>query len=280
MLPFQGAPLPGTQAGVAQVFVTPAPTMAPGCPWDCLIDETVPTMGRSNEDDALYEIFYTNPLNCCGTIVEIGAEDGVRDSASYFFEKGMNWTTIIIEADPILHAQMADQRTSRKTRAVNGAFCENGPYLYFDEGTHLFQSPADEDFASELMGEFEVGSATTRVNCINLEHILAGIDHINVMIVRVKGDPWAAVKTFDWEAVMVDIWVILAEARTGLSHNSTRDALKLHGYVPAAWDIKLWCDIPETCSPNEVWLRKGFNPVHKNLLGHRGLRGSNEHHLV
>ena len=44
-----------------------APGLTEGeCPWQCLINETVATMGRSNEDDAIYELFYTNPLNCCG----------------------------------------------------------------------------------------------------------------------------------------------------------------------------------------------------------------------
>jgi hypothetical protein len=269
MLPHQ-AP----QAGAVAIYGTAPPTSAPGCPWDCLINETVPTKGISNEDDALYEIFYTNPLNCCGTIVEVGAGDGETSSVSYFFEKGMNWTSILTEADRQSYEKISDVRNSQKSRAINGAFCAKGPFLYYDEASRTFRSPEEEDFTSEEMGTFDVTSATPKVNCINLNNILAGIDHVNVMVVRVKGDPWAAVRTFGWDNTRVDIWVLLVEERQGLSHNAMRDALLMHDYVPAAWDIKLWCEVPERCKQNEVWLRKNFHPLHQPLLGQFGLRGS------
>lgn len=248
----------------------------PGCPWDCLIDETVPTRGRSNEDDALYEIFYSNPLNCCGTIVEVGAGDGLQFSTSYFFEKGMNWTAHLIEADPLEYGRIADNRSGEKVKTVNGAFCNESPYLYFDEESRTFQSASKGDHASELMSyDFEVTNSTKTVNCIRLDSELANIDHVNVLIIRVKGDPWAVIRTMNWN-IRVDIWVILMEVKTGVTLDTIRATLRLHDYVPAAWDIKLWCETPTNCMENEVWLRKNFNPIHNPLLQeHRGLRGVN-----
>ncbi len=246
-----------------------------GCPWDCLIDETVATKGRSNEDDALYEIFYTNPLNCCGTIVEVGAGDGVQYSTSFFFEKGMNWTTYLVEADPLEYEKIGKNRSGKKVIATNGAFCKEGPYLFFDEESRTFQGiTPEDDHSSELMSkDLDVTNSTSKVDCIRLDTVLAGIDHVNVMIIRAKGDPWAVIRTMDWN-VRVDIWVILMEQKEGVTHDIARAALKLHDYVPAAWDIKLWCDTPTQCMENEVWLRKNFNPMHKPLLqDHRGLRG-------
>mmetsp|Transcript_9682 Transcript_9682/g.21837 ORF Transcript_9682/g.21837 Transcript_9682/m.21837 type:complete len:280 (-) Transcript_9682:69-908(-) len=258
-------------------------TVTPGCPWDCLIDENVDTMGRSNEDDALYEIFYTNPLNCCGTIVEIGAEDGLENSTSYFFENGMNWTTILTEADPVKYAQIGDNRNGKKVKAINGAFCKEGPFLYFDEESRTFRSVAEDDYASERMSQdFEVSSSTSTVNCIRLDNILADVGHVNAMIIRVKGDPWSVLRTMDWD-VQVDIWVILMEETEDVMHDTVRAALKLHDYIPAAWDIKLWCDAPgPDCMQNEVWLRKNFNPLHSPLFTSqsRGLRGSNGNLLI
>ncbi len=246
----------------------------PGCPWECLIDETVPTKGRSNEDDALYEIFYTNPLNCCGTIVEVGAEDGMQFSTSYFFERGMNWTAHLIEADPLSYAQIDDNRSGGKVSATNGAFCNEAPFLYFDEESRTFQSVTKGDHSSEILtyDSFEITKTTTKVNCIRLDSELANIDHVNVMIIRVKGDPWAVIRTMNWN-IGVDIWVILMEENKTL--DTVRATLKLHDYVPASWDIKLWCETPANCMENEVWLRKNFNPIHNPLLlDHRGLRGS------
>jgi hypothetical protein len=70
--------------------------------------------------------------------------------------------------------------------------------------------------------------------------------------------------------VRVDIWVILMEEKLGVKTLDTvRATLKLHDYVPASWDIKLWCDTPANCMENEVWLRKNFNPIQDR----RGLRG-------
>lgn len=264
-----GGPVEGTLAPTAAAA-------ALGCPWDCLIDENVGTQGRSNEDDAIYEVFYTNPLNCCGTIVEVGAGDGLEFSTSYFFEMGMNWTTILTEADPLAYAQIGNNRNGTKVQAINGAFCQETSFLQFDEGNRTFQSPLSDDHSSEVLlkgdAKFEVTNTTTKVDCIRLDALLtdAGIDHVNVMIVHVKGDPWAAVRTMDWN-VQVDIWVVLMASGEGQLHETIRSALKLHDYVPAAWDIKLWCDTPSNCMENEVWLRKNFHPLHQP----RGfLRGS------
>jgi hypothetical protein len=248
----------------------------PECPWECMIDETVPTKGRSNEDDAIYEIFYTNPLNCCGTIVEIGAGNGEDNSPSYFFEYGMNWTAILTEADPTSFDELTRLRTGDKAALRHGAFCQEGSQIYFDQNTKLFQTETMSDYSSELMSTtaFPVDDSTAKVDCIRLDtDILVGLDHVNVMIIRVKGDPWAVIRTMDWE-VTVDIWVILMEDRPGMLHNTLRAALKLHDYVPASWEIKLWCETPANCMQNEVWLRKSFSALPKPLMGgSSGLRG-------
>ena len=251
----------------------------PGCPWECVIDETVPTMGRSNEDDALYEIFYTNPLNCCGTIVEIGAGNGKQHSSSYFFEYGMNWTSVLTEADPSAFAQIADERTGKKAKLLNGAFCQEAPHVYYDEALKSFQSASSpSEYTSEVThNDFQVSSSTTKVDCIRLDSdVLSGLDHVNVMVIKVDGDPWAVVRTMNWD-VKVDIWVIKMDDKEGMLHDTLRAALKLHDYVPAAWDIKLWCETPANCVNNEVWLRKSFHPLPQPLLEMGGnLRGSLE----
>jgi len=289
-VPLQADQVIPPEQGVPPLFTDPAliygstlsPTAAPGhpagCQWACLINETVTTRGRSNEDDALYELFYTNPLNCCGTIVEIGAETGLEHSTSYFFENGMNWTAILTEADPLSYAQIAEHRTGKKMKSINGAFCKEGPFLYYDFESRKFQSSRvqgneAEEYASELLDpSLERTASVLRVDCIRLDHILAGIDHINVMVIRVKGDPWAALRTMDW-SIVVDIWVIqMDDGQNDYLHDTIRTALKLHDYVPAVWDIKLWCETPTNCMKNEVWLRKQFNPMNKPLLGH--LRGT------
>jgi len=117
-----------------------------------------------------------------------------------------------------------------------------------------------------------------QVECIRLDtHILAGINHVDVMVIRVKNDPWAVMRTMDW-SVTVDIWILLVEDKENMHHDALRASLRSHDYVPAAWDIKLWCDTPASCMQNEVWLRKNFNPLPLPMMGmgmQGGLRGSN-----
>ncbi|EJK75815.1 hypothetical protein THAOC_02453, partial [Thalassiosira oceanica] len=272
MLPMTGPNDPNAP----QVTVVEPPK--PACPWTCQIDENVPTRGESNEDDALYEIFYTNPLNCCGTIVEIGAGNGFQHSVSYFFEQGMNWTAYLTEADPQLHGQMISNRPRNKGFIRKGAYCKDGPELFFDEESRTFKSQTSGDFTSEKMGDFVVELETPTVPCIRLDRdVVAGLDHVNVFIINVPGDPWAVIRTMDWD-VMVDIWVLRMDDGSNVYHDTARASLRLHDYVPAAWDIKLWCDTPspDDCKENEVWLRKGFNPIHKEYLSMNRhlLRGS------
>lgn len=260
-------------ASDAQPGFTMAPSLIkqPECPWSCIIDENVPTHGRSNQDDAIYEIFYSNPLNCCGTIVEIGAGNGVDGSASYFFEYGMNWTSILTEADPKNYSELVKNRNGEKARTMNGAFCKDGPYALYDESSGLFKS-VDNDIISEAVS-MDVSEKTQNVPCMRLDKdVLAGVNHVNVMMVHVTGDPWAVISTMDWN-VSVDIWVLELDETGGKSHATLRAALKIHGYVHAKWDIKLWCDAPNSCMQNEVWLREGFNPISKQIL-QAGLRGS------
>jgi len=266
--------LTGDTKAIAASDAQPGFTMAPSlmkqpeCPWSCVINENTPTHGQSNQDDAIYEIFYSNPLNCCGTIVEIGAGNGIEGSGSYFFEYGMNWTAILTEADPTKYNGLVQNRT--EARKVHGAYCKDGPYVLYDQETSLFK-PVGDDIISEAVS-MDVPDTAQNVPCIRLDRdVLAGVKHVNVMMVHVTGDPWPVLSTMDWN-VSVDIWVLELDETGGMSHETLRASLQLHGYVRAKWDIKLWCDAPNSCMQNEVWLREGFNPISKQML--QGLRGS------
>ena len=61
-----------------------------------------------------------NTILHTGTIVELGVVDGLEHSTSYFFEKGMNWTTILTEADPISYELISENRVGEKVKAMIG----------------------------------------------------------------------------------------------------------------------------------------------------------------
>ena len=55
-------------------------------PWLCIPKSNVPYRSQSNEDKAIVEQLYGGQPKCNGTIVEIGALDGVQYNNSWYFE--------------------------------------------------------------------------------------------------------------------------------------------------------------------------------------------------
>eukprot|EP00592_Proboscia_alata_P017812 CAMPEP_0194394922 /NCGR_PEP_ID=MMETSP0174-20130528/124126_1 /TAXON_ID=216777 /ORGANISM="Proboscia alata, Strain PI-D3" /LENGTH=1903 /DNA_ID=CAMNT_0039190781 /DNA_START=60 /DNA_END=5771 /DNA_ORIENTATION=- len=102
----------------------------------CQIFDNVGFLGRSNEDEALMEVYYTNPLKCGGTIVEVGTGDGLTFSTSYYFEKAVGWRTLLIEADPIKFSALVRNRPN--AIKANFAFCDSTSQAleYYDGAFH------------------------------------------------------------------------------------------------------------------------------------------------
>merc|ERR1712176_505271 len=48
--------------------------------------EETPYSGMSGQDEAIYELFYSNPIKSCGTVVEITDGHGLDKSPSLFFQ--------------------------------------------------------------------------------------------------------------------------------------------------------------------------------------------------
>ena len=98
-------------------------------PHKCVLDESTGFHSVSNEDEVVYEVFYSNPHKCCRVVMEIGAGDGIRYSTSPYFEEALNWRPLLIESNPDLLDQL---KTNRPNAAVeHGGFCESD-YTVFD----------------------------------------------------------------------------------------------------------------------------------------------------
>ena len=251
----------------------------------CTVDERDEYFkGPSHEDEAVYEIFYTNPVKCCGVVVEVGAGDGVTESSSHFFDKAMGWRSVLYEAHPVKFNEMKENRPDAVN--INGAFCEAGiPKLIYDD--RGFHTQVDGAVVSEALTSNvdSTGGPKQEVLCVKMGQDFAnlGITRVDVMIIRVNGDPLSVIMDgFDW-TLRVDIWVIVMDNmprdnNAYITRDQTlRNALMSNEYVPAEWDIKRWCALDKKrCLSNEVFLRKGFNPapelVEDRLSGQWGRR--------
>jgi hypothetical protein len=247
--------------------VNPVPLVVPhnqifleGCnPLDCSLNEAADFHSISNEDESIYEIFYTNPIKCCRVIVEVGAGDGNRFSFSHFFEQGLNWRSLLIEANPDVYQELKANRPNATT--IYGAFCESD-HLGYSNGAFSSLGGSVE-ISSEAHSPPKAGTELKEIPCLSMEAVFAenGITKVDVMVVRLQGDALAYIRAMDW-TVRVDIWVILLHGATKADRDElVRKVLKGNEYVQAEWDIKRWCSENETCLNNEVFLRKGFNPL-------------------
>ena len=68
--------------------------------------------GRSKEDKFIYENLFYNVKN--KTYIEIGACDGIMTSNTLFFEKELNWSGILIEANSYQYVKLKKNRPNNK----------------------------------------------------------------------------------------------------------------------------------------------------------------------
>jgi FkbM family methyltransferase len=62
------------------------------------------------EDQMIYNKFYALKHKCKGIVLEIGGMDRLKFSNSWFFQYGLHWDAILVEANPTLYDQMVKNR--------------------------------------------------------------------------------------------------------------------------------------------------------------------------
>lgn len=87
----------------------------------CALRET-----RSSDDLTLLPLLLAASGNRPGTFVEIGANIGTTGSQTWLLEKCFGWSGVLIEADPIMFAQLERAPRSHLTRKVHSAVCDEG----------------------------------------------------------------------------------------------------------------------------------------------------------
>jgi len=191
--------------------------------------------------------------------VEVGVGDGVKYSFSKFFEDALKWKSLLIEANPQIFQELQENRPD--SNKLHGAFCE-GSHLHYSDGSFSSLNGSVE-ISSELHSPVKSGQNYTDVPCLQMDRVFSerGITKVDIMVVRLQGDALAFIQAMDW-TVRVDIWVILMHGATRPERdNVVRHVLNRNEYVQAEWDIKRWCEENGLCLNNEIFLRKGFNPL-------------------
>jgi FkbM family methyltransferase len=226
----------------------------------CQIQPEWKFYSQSREDVFVHDYF-------CGqtglTFVEIGAFDGVVFSNTKFLEDSLNWSGVLIEAQPESAAKLKQNRVGPRVKTYASAICKEGvDYLTFLGPA----SPVSGDINSmnpTFKSTWHPGDTNTyKVPCKPISSIIAdaGVSHIDFFSLDVEGAELKVLETFDWN-VTVTLWVVELDGGNKEKDEAVRALLRSHGYEKTETDIRSFCCAGCDCIMNEAFERPGV-PIH------------------
>jgi FkbM family methyltransferase len=181
------------------------------------------------EDKILFDIFQKKTDGVC---VEVGANNGVDDSNSYFFEK-IGWKCVLVEPNPSLCRAI---RTSRSSLLYECAASNRSGTitLYIVEGAERSDGLSTISMNKENLERIKgLGfvSRPVQVRTMTLDEILtdARIETIDFISIDVEGHEYEVLEGFSLEK-----WkpaIILTEDNSNFEDNTVSDYFKKFGYV-------------------------------------------------
>ena len=133
---------------------------------NCQVAPKVPFLGQHGDDKVVFDIFFSNPLKCKGTVVEIGGLNGKRLSNSWFFEYALNWRALLVEALPTNFAEMVVNRPDATN--IFGAVC-TGKSIKFRTGIGPATGGIDSDMSQGHIDQWTNDNATVlEVPCVQI----------------------------------------------------------------------------------------------------------------
>jgi FkbM family methyltransferase len=162
-----------------------------------------------------------------GTFLEVGALDGAFLSNTWFFEKGLGWSGILVEMQP--HFFPAIERSRPNSRCFNCALGDRPEsLLYFDAGdrSSLLRYI---DHASVRQIESHYRSIEPKPNFairwVDVRPLMdvaaeAGVSHIDYFSLDVEGAERVILESIDLDRLTVDLFTIEDNARQWAAHRS------------------------------------------------------------
>lgn len=149
-----------------------------------------------------------------GVFVDIGANDGITFSNTYFLEK-KGWTGLAIEPIPVIYERLVKNRTCI---TVNGCIAETSGKRLF----RLVEGEGELNMLSGLVDEYdtrhldrikrEIASEggdykDIEVNCYNFNELLdnQGISHIDYLNIDVEGGEYKILNSIDFDRVKISV---------------------------------------------------------------------------
>lgn len=137
-----------------------------------------------------------------GVFIEVGANDGIRQSNTKLLEEHLNWTGILIEPSPGLYRELCRNRPrSRCFQCALGSFEEDGTLAVGDFDGHCMSS---------IQGERLGRTPTEKVQVFSLQSILdeCGIQHVHFFSLDTEGYEFNILQGIDFERTVFDYLLV------------------------------------------------------------------------
>ena len=231
----------------------------------CQVAPEIPFLSQHGDDEVVFDIFFSDPPKCKGTVVEIGGMTGKLFSNSWFFEYALNWRTLLVEASPANFAKMVKNRPGATN--VYGAVC-SGPSIKFRTGKgQAVGGIADEMSQKHIDRWTDDKAEILEVPCVLLSDVLKnnGIGHVDIFFLDVEGGEAIVLDTFDW-TVTIDVIIVELDGGNKQKDESVRTTLRSHGYItPLSWNDECRRKRGKVCYSNELFVLETFWNDRKRL---------------
>jgi FkbM family methyltransferase len=206
------------------------------------------------EDLALYEQFFQGQRN--GRFLEMGALDGVGLSNTYAYETALNWTGVLIEANP----EACPRLFRNRPKAINlcSAVSNDHRPITFEEGLYRSTFGAVNELSPIFKEKFhKMRRRTHQVPSAPLGQLLraVGVAYLDLVSLDVEGSEVKVLETMDW-TIPVRVWCIeWQEQWNPASMNaSIASIMSRHGYERHQWAYEGRSGRP--LEQNQLWVWK------------------------
>jgi FkbM family methyltransferase len=224
----------------------------------------MPYYSQYKQDQYLYENYFSKYVKSSGVFVEVGADDGIRNSNSLYFEEELGWTGVCIEPRPSI---FPDLQKNRKSTALNFAVSHEEGMLEFVDITGYGRQLSgllnnyDPQHLERIEKESEnpnfVKKEVVTVEARSLSRIFKDeyIGRVNFLSIDTEGSEISALKSIDFDAVVIDVIMI--------ENNYKED------YRSAVTELDERFILAENIQHDEIYVRKGLYDEEPQITIHK-----------
>jgi len=198
--------------------------------------------GHNFPDKILFETFFETPeMVENGVFVEVGAYDGRYKSNTFFFEKHLNWTGVLIEpqADQLEKLVAREERLRPNSWLVAKAvadeeLCQDGVLSFLGNGQTAGASAKFTEKRKEKDSKHWTSTEPRDVPCEPLGKLLReiGLSHVDVLSIDVSGAELSVLRSIEFDKVAVRVIVVQLDYATP-DAVASRELLDHNGFCKA-----------------------------------------------